>query len=68
MAYALKGVWQECDDDRKQGARWSPACETVKDLYSQLMQMKIDIEYQNVSFVSSGKEKGKKNFFLSVFD
>jgi hypothetical protein len=49
MAYILKPVWQECENDRKEGARWSPACETVKDIYSQLMQMKIDIDYQNVS-------------------
>ncbi|OQV17559.1 Vitellogenin-6 [Hypsibius exemplaris] len=48
LAYMLKPVWQECDADRKQGARWSPACETVKDLYSQLMQLKIDIDYQNI--------------------
>lgn len=48
MAYIMKPVWQECENDRKEGARWSPACETVKDIYSQLMQMKIDIDYQNI--------------------
>jgi hypothetical protein len=48
MAYILKPAYQECENDRKQGARWSRACQTVKDIYSELMQMKIDIDYQNV--------------------
>jgi len=47
-AQILKPIWRECNADRKQGARWSPACEKLKELYSQLMQIKIDIDYQNI--------------------
>ncbi|XP_055338826.1 vitellogenin-6-like [Paramacrobiotus metropolitanus] len=50
MARSIQPVFQECENDRKRGIRFSPACETVKDIYSTLMQIKIDIDYQNIPY------------------
>jgi hypothetical protein len=44
----MKPAYQQCENDRKRGMRWSDACETVKELYSTLMQVKIEVDYQNV--------------------
>jgi hypothetical protein len=44
----MKPVYKQCEQDRKRGLKWSDACETVKELYSQLMQLKVDVDYSNV--------------------
>ncbi|GAU88667.1 Vitellogenin [Ramazzottius varieornatus] len=49
ISMIMTPVYQQCEKDRAQGYRWSPACQTVKDIYSRLMQIKVDIDYQNVS-------------------
>jgi hypothetical protein len=46
--HMLKPIYQQCQNDRKRGLRWSDACETVKDVYSTLMRLKINVDYQNV--------------------